>query len=206
MEAGMSEHLSRRSSSSSSTTAAVPDGGPASLDLPGLPVRVDFLLLCEAPATSEEEAVLRSLPKWTAEELLERLRQVPQGADASSNMRRLVLEFVRFGLSHPTHYQLLMMPRGENNAPQPSSSIEVVALLRQPVAQLAGAQRLLPRDPEAAGQACHCQLRGKLDAGLDPPADLGPRNPKQAEGRDRPSRRCSNCDQRSVGQRPARHK
>ena len=35
---------------------------------------LDMILLAEVPVTAEEEAVLRSLPKWTAEELLERLR------------------------------------------------------------------------------------------------------------------------------------
>ncbi len=51
--------------------------GPEGHHLMGCPERsaeLDFLLLAEAPPTPEEEAVLRSLPKWTAEELLERLR------------------------------------------------------------------------------------------------------------------------------------
>ena len=51
--------------------------GPAGRHLMVCPeclFELDFLLLAETPATPEEEAVLRSLPKWTAEELLERLR------------------------------------------------------------------------------------------------------------------------------------
>jgi len=44
------------------------------LSCPECLFELDFLLLCEAPATPEEETVLRSLPKWTAEELVERLR------------------------------------------------------------------------------------------------------------------------------------
>ncbi len=35
---------------------------------------LDFLLLCEARATPEEEAILDELPEVTAEDLLERLR------------------------------------------------------------------------------------------------------------------------------------
>ncbi len=35
---------------------------------------LDLILLAEAPATPEEEAALDMLPKWTPEELLERLR------------------------------------------------------------------------------------------------------------------------------------
>ena len=35
---------------------------------------LDLILLGEAPATLEEEAALEMLPKWTLEEMLERLR------------------------------------------------------------------------------------------------------------------------------------
>ena len=37
-------------------------------------LELDFLLLAEAPATPEEEAILDEIPKVTAEDLLERLR------------------------------------------------------------------------------------------------------------------------------------
>ncbi len=51
--------------------------GPAGRHLFSCPeclFELDFLLLAEAPATTEEEAILDEIPEVTAEALLERLR------------------------------------------------------------------------------------------------------------------------------------
>ena len=44
------------------------------MDCPECLFELDFLLLCEAPATPEEEAILDELPEVTGEDVQERLR------------------------------------------------------------------------------------------------------------------------------------
>ena len=44
------------------------------MDCPECLFELDFLLLAEAPATAEEEAILDGFPKVTGEDVLERLR------------------------------------------------------------------------------------------------------------------------------------
>ena len=71
----MSDHLSPEEFFESIDQGG--SSGPAGHHLMSCPeclFELDFLLLAEVPPTPEEETVLRSLPKWTAEELLERLR------------------------------------------------------------------------------------------------------------------------------------
>ena len=51
--------------------------GPAGRHLMSCPERLfelDFLLLCEAPATPEEDVILSQMPKLTLKDLLTRLR------------------------------------------------------------------------------------------------------------------------------------
>ncbi len=109
---------------------------------------------------NDKRGLLHALLDEVLQGLLERLRKVPQAADAAQNMRQLVLEFVRFGLAHPAQYQLLVMPRADT--PPPDSAAEVMQLLRQPMAQLAGEQRMVALDGEAAGQAIWALMHGLI--------------------------------------------
>ncbi len=75
------------------------------------------------------------------ERLLVRLRRVPPRQDPVEYLRELVRTFVDFGLSHPTHYRLLMTPR-RNGAEPPRSAEEARAMMDAPLRELVRQGRL----------------------------------------------------------------
>ena len=93
--------------------------------------------------------------------LLRRMKRVPQGDDPVENWRGQTLAFIRFGLKHPTHYQLLMTPRDADEPLLPVAE-ELIELLGRPFAALQEAGRLMADDVEGARQAVWAMVHGLI--------------------------------------------
>ena len=93
--------------------------------------------------------------------LLQRARRVRQSNDPAQNMVEYASAFVRFGLQHPTHYQLMTTPREQPSQPPPSAE-EARALMQQPLLELAAAGRLYSEDVEACFQSLWALLHGLI--------------------------------------------
>lgn len=94
-------------------------------------------------------------------EVLRHLKTVPTSDDPLVTLSRLGHEFVAFVRRNPTHYRILMLPRGEQLVDPPSAK-EAIAMVQRPLHELQAAGRLLVRDSEAAFQAIWATLHGVL--------------------------------------------
>jgi len=111
---------------------------------------------------SDKAGLVDALLEERFSKLLGRLRRAPQHADPAENLRELTLALVRFGLRNPSHYRLLMTPRGDGREP-PQAAEEVFALFEKPLERLAEAGRLIAGDPEAARQSAWAMMHGLID-------------------------------------------
>lgn len=93
--------------------------------------------------------------------LLRRMKRVALGEDPVENWRHQTLAFIRFGLKHPTHYQLLMMPRGADEPLLPVAE-QLIELMLRPFSALQEAGRLVAGDVEAARQAVWAMVHGLI--------------------------------------------
>jgi len=109
----------------------------------------------------DKQGLLDALLEERMAGLLQRLRRVPASEDPLERTRRLFLAFVRFGIKNPTHYQLLMTPRGDGEE-QPLSAQKCEALFAEPMRQLAEAGRLRVMDAEAARQVALVTIHGLI--------------------------------------------
>lgn len=100
--------------------------------------------------------------------LARQLRRVPAGDDPVATLRSMALAFVRFGLRHPTHYQLLFIPRSEEHPPPPSLE-EAREQLERAWTELWKAGRLRTGDMETAGQALWMLAHGLVSGHLQRP-------------------------------------
>jgi hypothetical protein len=89
------------------------------------------------------------------------VQRVGRSDDPLENMLAYASAFVRFGLQHPTHYQLMMTPRQQPSEPPPSAE-QARALMEQPVHELAAAGRLYSEDAEACVQAMWALVHGLI--------------------------------------------
>ncbi len=103
------------------------------------------------------------------------LSRVPRNGDPIDELRATARAFVRFGLRHPTHYQLLSMPREPDRTPPPSVE-ESRELLERPWRQLSEAGRLRVPRVETGGQALWALAHGLISLRtLRPDHDWSPR-------------------------------
>lgn len=113
----------------------------------------------------DKEGLFDALLEERFAKLMRQLRRVPRGSDPVAYVRDLALAFVRFGLKHPTHFQLLSAPRAGEKAPPPSGE-EARRMLEQALFALTETGRLLGGDPRTAGQAlsvlCHGLVAGRI--------------------------------------------
>jgi AcrR family transcriptional regulator len=93
--------------------------------------------------------------------LVRLLRRVPVDVDPVENLRTLCRVFVRWGLRHPHHYQVLMSRR-DGELPPVRGTEEVQSLIEAPLTELADGGRLDPPDVEAAGQVLWAVLHGVM--------------------------------------------
>ena len=94
------------------------------------------------------------------QELLERMRRVPQGEDPVENWRQMTLAFIAFAQQNPTHYRLLMTPR-ESHEPAPVAQ-QLIELLGRPFSELEASGRLIPSDGDGARQAAWAMVHGLI--------------------------------------------
>ena len=91
--------------------------------------------------------------------VLERLRDVPTDLDPAEAVRRMLSEFARFGLEHPTHHRLLSMHRPEG-APPPPAAEEIGDAFEALFGELGRLGRLRGGDVEQAIQFIWMVLHG----------------------------------------------
>ncbi len=93
------------------------------------------------------------------------LKRLQHPDDAVEHLRAVAKAFVRFGIRHPDHYQLLFMPRAPDHAP-PAVADEMRVQLDQAWSQLWEAGRLRSGGPESAAQSlwslCHGLISGQI--------------------------------------------
>lgn len=116
----------------------------------------------------DKDGLLDALLEERFGRLARQLRRVPDGDDAVAYLRATALAFVRFGLRHPTHYQLLFIPRAGEHAPPPSLE-EVRVRLEQAWARLWEAGRLRAGEVESAAQALWMLAHGLVSGPLQRP-------------------------------------
>ncbi len=109
----------------------------------------------------DKPGLLDALLEERFQKLFRRLRRVRRGEDPVEYLRAVARTFVRFGLRHPTHYQLLAGPREPEWTPPPSME-ESRELLEQPWVELWEAGRLRAGDVDAAGQALWALSHGLI--------------------------------------------
>ncbi len=110
---------------------------------------------------TDKQGLTNALLEERFHELLVRMRRVPQGDDPLENWRQMTHAFVRFGLDNPTHYRLLMTPRGVDEPP-PALAEQLLELMQRPVAALEASGRLIPDDVDAARQAAWAMVHGLI--------------------------------------------
>jgi AcrR family transcriptional regulator len=93
--------------------------------------------------------------------LLDQLRRVAPGSDPVVHLRGLIVALVRFGLSHPSHYTLLSLPR-DPSRPQPPSAEKVMDMLVASFEDLQRAGLISEADRESAGQVMRALIHGLI--------------------------------------------
>ena len=116
----------------------------------------------------DKDGLVDALLEERFAKLTRQLRRVPRGSDPVATIRGLALAFVRFGLKHPTHFQLLFAPRAGDQAPPPSGE-EARKLVEEALTELWEAGRLLCSDPRSAGQGLSVLCHGLVAARIARP-------------------------------------
>lgn len=113
----------------------------------------------------DKEGLLDALLAQGFERLSEQFERVRRSPDPVEDLTRLARAYVRFGIRHPKHYQLLFVPRGADRPPPPVID-EARAHLDEIWQQLSEAGRLRSADPESAAQSlwalCHGLISGRI--------------------------------------------
>jgi AcrR family transcriptional regulator len=107
----------------------------------------------------DKSGLLDALLEERFRRLLEQLRRVPSGGDPLSYARELIVAFIRFGLTHPTHYLLLTLPR-DPQKPRPPSAEKAMELMAAPLLQLDPVGRLSDHDLQCARQSMRALIHG----------------------------------------------
>jgi AcrR family transcriptional regulator len=93
---------------------------------------------------------------------------VPRRANPVEYLRELARAYVRFGLSHPTHYQLISAPRPEP-ARRLASAEAARELVFRALLEASDTGSLGGRDPEAVFQALWAMLHGVVSLTVSRP-------------------------------------
>lgn len=108
---------------------------------------------------TDKTGLIDALVEARFAKLYERLRRVPQIDDPLENIRQLLLAFIRFGLRHPAHYQLLAMPNGSSRRPPPTAE-RIIELVDRPLRRLAESRNLTYPSLDAARQTAWVVAHG----------------------------------------------
>jgi AcrR family transcriptional regulator len=94
---------------------------------------------CTAPTLyhyfRDKPTLVAVLLEERLERLVKELRRVARSDDAVEDVLTLTAAFARWGLRHPSHYRLLVMPRG-SELPDPPAGEEARRLLGEPLEAL----------------------------------------------------------------------
>lgn len=107
----------------------------------------------------DKPGLIHALLEERFAQVLKRLRAVSAQSDPVADLRCLAGELIDFGLRNPTHYRLLSLER-DGELPAPPSAEEAIALVQEPLRQLAAERRLLTPDVEAAFQVIWATVHG----------------------------------------------
>jgi len=107
----------------------------------------------------DKEGLIDALLEQRLEVLTDELVRVPLVEDPVQNLRALTRAFAKFGLQHPTHYQLLMQVRGEGDR-QIESAERARHLMETPIAQIAQRHWIELGDTDALSQAIWTMVHG----------------------------------------------
>ncbi len=108
----------------------------------------------------DKSALLDALLEERSQRLYEQLRRVPVATHPLAFVRELMAAFVRFGVTHPTDYLLLTLPR-DPDRPRPPSAEKVMDLMLTPMLELERAGFTTPEsDRECARQAMWALMHG----------------------------------------------
>jgi AcrR family transcriptional regulator len=104
-------------------------------------------------------ALLEALLEERLAGLVAELRAVPRSPDTVAWVSALASTFARFGLRHPSHYQLLVLGSGEDSL-EPPAAAEVRAIFGEPLDGLARGGRLSARELERLRQGLWSFVHG----------------------------------------------
>jgi AcrR family transcriptional regulator len=104
-------------------------------------------------------ALLEALLEERLFGLVRELRAVPRSADPVAWTCSLAGAFARFGLRHPSHYQLLVMGTGDQSLERPAAD-EVRAIFGEPLDDLSRSGRLTARELERLRQGLWSFVHG----------------------------------------------
>jgi AcrR family transcriptional regulator len=107
----------------------------------------------------DKKRLLDELLEERMAELVARLRQVPVTGDPLGDMRAMFLEFARWGLDNPNHYQLLTARRDPDADAVPSGE-EAREMLLKPLIAVYESGRMRFHDLATARQAFWVLLHG----------------------------------------------
>lgn len=116
----------------------------------------------------DKTGLIDSLLEEDCAELHARLCQVPHRANPLDYLRELARAYLRFGLSHPTHYALISAPRRESAQRLPSAEASRDLVFRALVAA-SDSGSLAGREPEAVFQAVWAILHGVVSLSVSRP-------------------------------------
>lgn len=113
----------------------------------------------------DKKGLLDTLLEESYAKFSQHLRRIGRVEDPVEKLRTVGKAFVRFGIRHPNHYQLLFIPRDPDHVP-PAAVDEVRVQLDQAWTELWEAGRLRSGDRDSAAQAlwtlCHGVISGHI--------------------------------------------
>ncbi len=141
------------------TEALIVEDGIEEFSIRKLAARCGFSAPTVYHHFGDKDGLIDALLQERFERLLRGVRRVPTGQDPVENLRQMCHAFLRFGLSNPRFYRL-MMTAGPDGADRVTPAAEESRdLLEAPWRDLAAAGRLRDGDVEAAKQSlwalCH---------------------------------------------------
>lgn len=108
----------------------------------------------------DKDGLIDALLEERFTRLLQRVRRVRAQRDPVDTMRELARAYLRFGLTNPTFYQLMMRGARDGQERTVHAAEETRAIMIAPIQQLAAQDRLYTDDVEAVNQSIWALLHG----------------------------------------------
>lgn len=108
----------------------------------------------------DKDGLIDALLEERFTRLLQRVRRVRAQRDPVDTMRELARAYLRFGLTNPTFYQLMMRGARDGQERTVHAAEETRAIMIAPIQQLAAQDRLYTDDVEGVNQSIWALLHG----------------------------------------------